>query len=143
MGADNVLQTGSQLITNFTTEKIFIGGNQYETGNFVADSYDDCLPGLVVGRIGSSGNLVPLESTATDGSQYPVGILVNQIEAGDERKATICVGGDVDENYISFINGTDTLDTVVATRRLRDRIKGDTLGILLVQMDELSKFDNY
>ena len=142
MGADNVLQTGSQLITNFTTEKIFIGGNQFETGNFVADGYDNCLPGLVVGRIGVSGNLVPLVSTASDGSQYPVGILAQTVEAGDERQVTICVGGEVDESHVLFIDDTDTLDTVVATRRLRDRIKGDTLGILLVSMDELSNFDN-
>lgn len=141
MGADNVLQTGSQLITNFTTEKIFIGGNQFETGNFVSDS--DCSPGLVVGRIGVSGNLVPLVSTAEDGSQYPVGILAQSVQAEDERQVTICVGGDVDESLVSFIDSEDNLDTVVDSRRLRDRIKGDTLGILLVSMDELSNFDNY
>lgn len=142
MSVENVLSTNNQLITNYDTTKIFVWNNEYETGTFVAGAYDDVVPGTVVGRIAASAKLVPLDSSASDGSQFPVGILVDQVAAGDERTATICIAGDVNEGSIVFYNGTDTLSTVVSSRILRDRIAADTKGIRIVPTTELSEFDN-
>lgn len=139
---ENVLQTGSQSITNYDTSKIFIWGNEYITGTGEAGAYDDVVPGTLMGRVSATGVLVPLESDATDGSQYPVGILVNAILAGESKNATICVGGEVDEASVVLVKSGDTLSTVVSGRQIRDRIMADTKGIKLVPTTELSKFDN-
>jgi hypothetical protein len=139
--ATNVLATGSQSITNYDTSKIFIFDNEYETGTVEAGAYDDLLPGTLLGRIAVSGVLVQLDSAATDGSQFPVGILVNTVEAGDSKTSTYCIAGEVDEASVILSSG-DTLSTVISTRQLRDRIKADTKGIKLVAATQLSKLDN-
>lgn len=140
--ANNVLATGSQSITNYDTSKIFIFDNEYMTGTMANDTYDDAVPGTVLGRIASSGNLVPLDTTASDGSQFPVGILVNQVDAGDSKNATFCIAGEVDQDSVVMHVSGQTLNTVVSDRRISDRLMSDTKGIKLVSATQLSKTDN-
>lgn len=126
--------------------KIFLWGNRYESVNYTnGTGSEKTLPaGLVMGRISASGLLLPLQSDAVDGSQLPVGVLAADytVANGATQEVSICVAGDVEESKLIFENGTDTLATVVAARRLRDRLAADTLGIKLVVSDELTDFDN-
>lgn len=138
---ENVLATGSQSITNYDTSKIFIFDNEYETGTVEAGAYDDLVPGSLLGRITATGVIVLLDSGASDGSQFPLGILVNTVEAGDSKTATYCIAGEVDEASVVLTTG-NTLEDDVDGRQLRDRIKGDTKGIKLVAATQLSKLDN-
>lgn len=133
------------LITNFDTSKTFVWNPRTTTGMYENSTYDDVTlaAGTVMGRIASTGLLTPLTSGASNGSQFPVGILLEEtlIEGGDEKELTIVVAGDVDESKLVF-QGSDDLDTVVSSRTLRDRIGADTVGIKLVGGDQLTGYDN-
>lgn len=134
------------LIANYDTSKIFVRDNQFQTGTYTNPEGDDVtlLKGTVMGRIASTNKLLPLESTASDGSQFPIGILADNYTVGYTESATLtfCKAGDVVESKIIFANGTDTVNTVVSTRTLGDRIQGDSLGINLVGGDQLTNYDN-
>ncbi len=142
---EQVLNTGQQAITNYNTTKIFVGNNRFENGQYVNSSYDDVtLPGgRLMGRIKTSGKLVPHNSSATDGSQYPVGILNENhvVEAGDTAQVSICIAGDVVESQV-VLYGSDLMSTVIDDKQIRDRIASDTVGIILVGGDELTDYDN-
>ncbi len=78
---------------------------------------DITLPaGLILGRINSSKKLWPMVSTATDGSQIPIAVLVNTviIPDGATVNLTRLVAGDVVASGLIFSNGTDTLATNIA-----------------------------
>jgi hypothetical protein len=141
--SDTVLSTQNFQITNFDTTKIFLFGTESETGTMDNSTYDDANPGTAVARIAATGKIVPLNSAASDGSQFPVGILMNSCVAGASNvDVTFCIAGDVDGDSVAFLHAGDTLNTVVSSRQLRDRIASDTQGIRLVFPDELSGFDN-
>lgn len=140
-----ILNTGQQMIVNFDVSKIFIGENRYNKGVFTNSTYDpiSMSAGTVLGRIAATGKLVPLKSGAVDGSQYPVGILAEDVivEDGESRTLFYCEYGDVVEAKL-ILDGTDTLDTIIEDRRIRDRIAGDTVGIRIRETDEMSGTDN-
>jgi hypothetical protein len=143
--ANTVYSQSNFQITNYDTTKIFIKNNEWEQGTFVNSTYDDIvLPaGTVLGRVAASNEIVVLNAAASDGSQFPVGILANNqtIIAGESKTLTYCIAGHVVEDLISLPSGV-TLNTVVSSRTVRDRIKADTAGIVLVERTELTDFDN-
>jgi hypothetical protein len=143
---EQVLNTGNQAITNYDTSKIFLWNNRYINAPFTAEGYDDTtlLAGTVMGRVASTNEVVPMESNASDGSQFPIGILAKDynIAGGDTVDLAICVGGDVAEEKVLFARNGDGFSTVVSSRTIRDRIAGDTLGIKLVLGTEMTAFDN-
>ena len=97
------------------------------TTNFTNTTGDPLtLPaGLVLGRIDGTLLLWPMVSTATDGSQKPIGILANTVivPAGATVQLTMLVSGDVVAPGILFYNGTDTLSTNIAYNT-----SGDIIG---------------
>lgn len=131
--------------TKYDNTKLCIFNNSFATGDVNADSYDDLvLPiGTVMGRVSATGELVALASGASDGSQYPVGVLAANytIEAGDTKEVSIVTGGEIDASLLAF-DGSDDLDTVISGKQLRDRLASDTVGLVLRNVDELSEFDN-
>ena len=135
----------NQQTNNYDTSKTFIWNNRYQNETITNPSYDTVsLPqGQLMGRNSSTGELQPLFSTALDGSEIPLGILVEDLTmaAGEQATVSICVAGDVAQEMIVLI-APDTLDTKILGRFLRDRIEGDTLGIKLIASDELTAFDN-
>lgn len=143
---ERVLLTNNMMITNYDLSKIFLLNNRYLTGEHTNSTYvDEVFPaGTVVGRIATSGKIVPCISSASDGSQLPIGILATDytIEAGATSTLTYCLQGDVASEEVGFINGTDTLDTVVSGKRYRDRIASDTAGIILKDSLDLTDYDN-
>ncbi len=133
------------LITKYDNAKIFIWDNRYEQGTYTNPTGDEVTlaKGTLMGRIATSQKLVPLVSSASDGSQYPVGILADDyvVDYGASANVTICIGGDVAEELVILASG-DTLSTLVSSRSLRDRIAGDTLGIKLVSGEQMTAYDN-
>lgn len=140
-----VLNTGQQAIINYDTTKIFLWDNRYENANYTNSTYDPITldAGTLMGRISATGAIVPLTSGASNGSQFPYGILnqTRTIAAGATVSLAVCVGGDVAKEKVIF-QGSDTFATVVSGKRLDDRIAGDTLGIKLVAGTQLTGFDN-
>lgn len=133
------------LITNYDRSNTFVWNIRTEVGNYTNSTYDDVTlaKGTLMGRIAATNLLTPLTSGASDGSQFPVGIILADtvIEAGDTAEITICVAGDVVADKIVF-QGSDDLDTVVSARTLRDRIGADNVGIKLVGDNQLTGYDN-
>ena len=140
------VNTANQLTTDYDVSKIFIYENRFETGSFNNDTYDPVTlqAGTVMGRNKTTGKILPLQSNATDGSKYPVGILnkTTTVNEGDTVDLAFCVAGDVAEEKVILVKDGDTLETIVDNRRLRDRIAADTVGIKLVASTELTVADN-
>lgn len=132
------------LITNYDTSIIFLRDNKYEGAQYTAVGGDKVLlAGMVMGRVTATGQLLQCKSAASDGSVVPVGILTKDITVLDTIVAdvNICTGGEVAEEKV-VMDGSDTLDTIYSARRLRDRIAGDTVGIVLVPGIENTINDN-
>lgn len=147
MSSDTQVEnTGSYAITNYDVSKIFVLDNRFQKGTYENTTGDEITlaAGTVMGRIANTGKLLPLESDAADGSQYPIGVLNQTITVADtdEVEVAYCVAGDVAEELLTFVNGYDDLDTVVSDRTLRDRMAADTEGIHLVTTDEMTENDN-
>jgi hypothetical protein len=140
------LNNGNQLNVNTDSTKIFVWNNRYSTGTSTTNStYDDVtIPaGTLLGRVSATQIVKPLVSSASDGSQFPVGILKEDsiIPAGDSTVLTFCDEGDVVEAKVVLASG-DTMATVISGRSIRDRIGADTVGIKLVGQDQLTGTDN-
>lgn len=139
----------NQLFTNYDNSKIFVWDNRYSKGTFEYTNNNvttvTFAAGTLLGRIAATDILVPLTSGAVDGSQYPVGVLAEDIsvEYGESYSeiAAFCIYGDVVESKVLF-QGSDAMDTVVSARTLRDRIAGDTSGIRLIPSTDLTGTDN-
>lgn len=149
MSTTNVVNSQSNFLIGVTdVSKIFLGNNQTIANSYVNNtSYDPItlLAGTVLGRVATTGVLVPSISTASDGSQNVVGILGQdlQVDAGDTVNALVFVSGRVAQEKVILWKSTDTLDTVVNGRQYRDKIGGETVGIKLVATSENSYADNY
>jgi hypothetical protein len=152
-----VYANGSQVIGNLNQAKIFVRDNRFITGKFSYDNSgsgsDFVAPtGQILARVASSGLLVLLNSSGTDGTETPVGILagdvtvpagVNASSAGAALPCTICIAGDVNTNFLVFTPGSgDTLATVIDNRQLGDKIKADTAGVYLVTTVDPTITDN-
>ncbi|HTH58244.1 MAG TPA: head decoration protein [Cyclobacteriaceae bacterium] len=138
------LQTNNQLTNNYDVSKIFVWQNRFNDASYTngGGAPVTLVAGTVMGRITATGLVVPLVSTAVDGSQIPVGIL-NQdvvVAPGATMNVSLCNQGDVVESLLTFSNGTDTMDTTVSGRKLRDHVQAQ--GIHLVGGTDLTGFDN-
>jgi hypothetical protein len=140
-----VYNNGQQVIVNFDVSKIFVWNNRYIDANHTNSTYDDVqlYAGTLMGRVSATKEVVPCDTTATDGSQYPIGVLAEDrlVAAGDVASLSICVEGDVVKDKI-ILSGTDTMDTVLSGKILYDRIGSDSVGIKLVESTEMTGFDN-
>lgn len=140
--------TGKQLFVNTDLSKIFIRDNRYESDNYINNSTYNPITlsaGTVMGRISATGILVPFTSTASDGSQYILGVLADDfvLGAGITQTAPVCVAGDVVADKLIFVLPGDGLETVVSGRRVKDKIQGETVAIKIVYSTEMTDFDNY
>lgn len=138
--------TSNKLVTNYDSSKIFLGDNNYITADYTNDGYDDVTlaAGTVMGRVAATDKVIPLESDASDGSQYPVGILAEAatVEAGADAVLSLCNYGDVEESQLVLEKVGDTLATVISGKTLRDRIAADTAGVRLQLATEMTGEDN-
>jgi hypothetical protein len=140
-----ILNNGQQMIVNTDLAKIFVWDNRFESANYTNSTYDPVtLPaGTLMGKISATQEIVPLTSAASDGSQFPVGVLnqTSVIAAGATVALAYCVSGDVVESGV-ILQGADTMATVISGRSIRDRIGADTVGVKLVGSIEMTGFDN-
>jgi hypothetical protein len=135
----------NQAINKYNTAKLFLWNNRYDKATFSNASGDTVTlaAGTLMGRIATTQKVVALDSSASDGSQFPVGILASDyiVEDGDSVDVTYCVAGDVAEELVILAYG-DEFSTAISGRSIRDRIASDTVGIKLVTTEELTDFDN-
>ena len=137
--------TGNHLTADSDRAKTFIGNNEFEVGtllNATAGTLTYAV-GTVLGKVADTNRLVPMASAGTDGSQYPIGILAEEVTlaASGTASVNICIAGDVNAEAI-VLDGTDTLTTVVEDKIIADRIKSDNKGIRLITITDGTFFDN-
>lgn len=147
MSTATITNKGNALQVNTDTSKIFIRENRYENDEYVNNSgYDPItlVAGTLMGRVAATGVLVPFNAAASDGSQHVVGVLACDliIDSGDTVEAAICIKGDVAKEKIVFTHPGDAFETVVSGRRVIDKIKSDTAGVIPVSATELAGYDN-
>lgn len=137
--------TGNQAFFNTDRSQIFIWGNWSQDNSFVNNSgYNPMtlVAGTVMGRIFSTKALVPCNSTSTDGSQWPVGILADNmtVDAGDTVECSIYISGNVAKEKVVFWNNVDTLNTGFSNRTYLDLIH--QTGLRLIPTTEMTNYDN-
>jgi len=105
------------LTTQFDYTKTFIWNGRFRTASYTNSTGGTVTlaSGTVLGRIFATGLVVPMVSTATNGSQIPIGILRGShvVLNGASATLTYCYSGDVDPAALTFSNGTDTFATVI------------------------------
>ena len=142
----NVLANANQLITNYDVTKFLLGNNSFIAADITAAGGNGVLEiGMVMGRIAATRKIVPLDKDATDGSQYPVGLCIqDQTVANAATKSITLVNkGKIAASMINFFD-TETLDTEIGhanhTRIIRDWL--NSMGLELMLGEELTIVDN-
>lgn len=126
---------------------LLILNNSFLKGDYanISGALETVAVGQVMGRVAATQKLVVCKSAAVDGSQYPVAINVVELTdiaiAGEVDNIAPCNGGKVNENEIVF-DGTDTFDTLVNGKSMRDHLIANTKGIDLVNVLENTDYDN-
>lgn len=140
-----VENTGQQAHITTDTSKIFLWNNRYDKESYVNNSFYNpiILPaGTVMGRVAATRRLVPYQGGASDGSQFPIGVLADDytVDSGENIQVSLCISGDVNENELSWYYIGTGLDNVVSSRTVRDWLL--LSGINLVSATEMSAPDN-
>ena len=143
----SITQTGNQLHSSYDVSKLFLGENERISGTYASTPGITLAAGLVVGQVAATGALVAYDNTASNGSQYPVGI----IDLGLSESAVIAALGSkvlnlvnkgrVAESKVTF-PGSITLDSIITgdTRTVRQYM--NAMGIIFEGGEELTKLDN-
>jgi len=143
MGVTNPVNTRNQLYTNISSDKILLGNNSFAERTFGAYGTDMVIDaGTIVARLPGSGEIVPWKADATDGTQYPAGLLLEQLTVADGEKVdtTIVNKGKVAREQIRFWYAGQDFSSVVDNRRVEDWLLD--LGLEIEAADELTEFDN-
>jgi hypothetical protein len=110
------MATSGIQVNQFDYSKIFIGGNRYKTATYTngTGSTVNLVAGTIMGRITSSNKVTPQVSSATNGSQVPMGILAAPYTVANGASVTVtyCVAGDVAREQIT-LGGSDTFATAI------------------------------
>ena len=138
---EETLNTGNQSITNRDTANIFVWNNRSVRATYTASGDTTLVAGTLMGRISATGKIVECDSAASNGSQYPLGYLLNDhvIEDGESKEVEVVTSGDVVQALTTLAYGVEYTD-VVSGRQLRDHVTA--MGINLVGNNELSGYDN-
>jgi hypothetical protein len=137
------------LITNYDNSQIFLGDNFFTDADYTNNtgSTVNLSKGRLMGRTLATNQILEQVSAATDGSEFPMGILAEDISvaAGDTVTTTICTGGDVNAEKL-IQNGAETLATIVRTASTGGGTVGDLIRrnttINLIASRQLSAYDN-
>jgi hypothetical protein len=137
------LNNGQQAIIQTETAKTFLWNRRSFNGIIGNSSYTPLVvpQGTIMGRISSTGLLTPFTSGASNGSQLPIGVMIGDVtvEFGQQKNITVCDDGDVNSSKLIF-QGSDTLNTVVSGRQVRDWLK--LVGIKVIESTEMTAPDN-
>lgn len=137
----NIEATNNKLVNNYDVSKFLLGFNNFIEGTYTDSGAGSSLTeGLVMGRIQATSKLVPCDSAAVDGSQFPVGCLVEAktVTAAATVTLTLVNKGRVASSKVTLKAG------VALTADVDGRQLGDHLRAILDLQDgvELTKIDN-
>lgn len=88
---------------SYTPEQRIVGDSDVITNNFTIISGQNLAAGAVLGRITTGGKLKLCDSGAADGSQVPVAILCEAVDAtGGDKVASVYVAGEFNVDFCVF-----------------------------------------
>ena len=135
-------QTRNKMVTNYSLKNLILGDNAFTSATYTGSGAGSTIEeGSLMGRIQATQKVVLLDPAAVDGSQFPVGIALEDI--------TVTAGASVTVNMVN--KGRVALDglTLAAGVALTDNVDGRTLtdqinllGISLLGGTELTGYDN-
>lgn len=138
-----VKNTGNMMIVNRDTSKTFIWNPDSIYAKYNNSTYDPKTleAGTIMGRVAYTQHVKECKSTATDGSQFPIGVLMKDVtvDDGETREVAVCIRGEVAEEKLIY-QSPDGPGTAVSGRSLRDHLQ--LAGIKLVSCDEHTVYDN-
>ena len=137
-----VKSNSNQLKVTYDVSKFLLGGNEFVDIDITTTSSEVALlEGMVMGKIAATGLIVPCDKDATDGSQIPVGIVVEDytVPVSTTEAITLVNKGKVAESKLNFLD-TETLETLIGPannqRSYRDYL--NDLGLILQGGTELT-----
>jgi len=139
--------TRNQAAFDRTLTNLLIRNNSFLKSDYanISGALETVVVGQVMGRVATTQKLVVCKSGASDGSQYPVAVMVQELTAvpiaGTVDNIAPCNGGVINVNEI-VLDGTDTLATLVNTISMRDHLIANTKGLELIDVLENTDFDN-
>lgn len=111
--------SGGILTTNFDYAKLFLGNNRWIQADYTNGSGSDVTiaNGTLMGRIFATGKVTKHVSSATNGSQIPLGFVSTGetsmvVADGVTVTLNICVSGQINVAGIT-LGGSDTVATVI------------------------------
>jgi hypothetical protein len=140
-----VKNNGQQMQVQTNLAKLFPYKKEIRQYQYTNSEYDneDMEAGTVMGVIAATGKVVACKSDASDGSQYPIGVLSEDysVEYGDTINVGIAIfDSEVRQDMLIFKKDGDDLDTVVSSRRFFEWLL--LAGILPVSTTNCTNFDN-
>lgn len=122
----------TQRVTNYDISQVVLGSNFYKDFSYTnsTGSTVDLAVGTLMGQILATAKILPNISSATDGSELPIGILAEAASVANGATVTLSlvIGGRVNQNRL-ILGAGDTLNTVVRTVNTG----GGTLGALITR----------
>lgn len=109
-----ITETANQMTTNYDVSKFALGNNKFITASYTdSGSGSTLVQGTVMGRVASTGKVVVLNPSATDGSQYPVGAVVETktVTASATVDLMLVNRGLVDRSKVTFVGGDQAFST--------------------------------
>jgi hypothetical protein len=137
-----ILATGNQMITNYDVKKFLLGDNSFVAANYTdGGAGSTVVAGQLMGRITATGKIVPQDSAAVDGSQFPVGVNIAAKTVGAAATAELQLvnKGRVASDLLVLKAGVALTDDVDG-RQLKDWLSD--IGLELMSGTELTAFDN-
>lgn len=133
--------TENQIFSAYDTSKIFLFDNKFREVTVTNSAGTDLavVEGMAIGAVGATYQ----EYKSGTSNIQLIGVAAQAVTVPANGTATvvICTSGKIAEEKV-VLNGSDTLDTIVSNKTIRDRFASDTLGIYFAATDELTVADN-
>lgn len=141
------------LTVGFVQSPVFIWSNRFNSQIATctdSGSGSTLLAGMLIGRISATGKVKQSITTATDGSQVPIGVMMvdTTFTAGQSIDIEYCISGDVNGSLLVFGGSpTDSLTskvymndgTTVRFGQVTDAL--NAIGIIPVKTNEMTYSD--
>lgn len=145
---ENVLNTRNQSITNFDVSKFLLGDNEFGKGTHTDSGSGSTLATfLLLGKVAVGGAIVELAPGASDGSQFPIGLLwlggsaSITLAAAEAFTAEYVNKGNIAKSKIAFPSGVALSDIITGDgRTVEDYL--NAMGFVLLEGVELTGLDN-
>jgi hypothetical protein len=134
---------GQQLQVNTNLAKLFPFEKEMLSYQLTNSTYGTVTyqAGTVMGVVGSTGEIVPVDSAATNGSQTPVGVLAQDytLDAGESKNVYIAVRGWVRKDMLIFKVG-QTINSIVSNRRFFELLLA--AGLFIQTTESCTNYEN-